>query len=108
SRYGYATGRPYTPYDMTDSMAQNRPIFSVSQMNALRTPYYGRLDAQLNKDTMVRGFHLEIYAGVSNLLNRSNFLAYVWLPRDFTQTDKVGVINQMPIFPNFGLRYIFR
>lgn len=108
SRYGYATGRPYTPYDMTDTIAQNRPIYDVSLMNALRAPYYGRLDAQLNKDAVVRGFHLEIYAGVNNILNRSNFLAYVWLPRDLINNNKVGVINQMPIFPNFGLRYIFR
>ncbi|MGA9672118.1 MAG: TonB-dependent receptor [Terracidiphilus sp.] len=105
SRYGYATGRPYTPYDLPDSEAQNRPIYDVSRMNALRVPYYARLDAQLNKDATVRGLHLEIYAGVNNILNRSNFLAYAWLPR---AGGTFTVINQSPAFPNFGLRYIFR
>ena len=106
SRFGYATGRPFTPFDLPDSIAQNRPIYEVSEMNALRAPYYARLDVQVNKDAIVRGHHLEIYAGVNNILNRQNFLTYAWMPR--AQEDRVTVINQMPIFPNCGLRYIFR
>jgi hypothetical protein len=105
SRYGYETGRPYTPYDLPDSIIQDRPIYNVAEMNALRVPYYGRLDAQVNKDAIVRGFHMEIYAGVNNILNRSNFLAFALLPR---AGALVTVINQTPIFPNFGLRYILR
>ncbi len=110
SRYGYSTGRPYTPYDLPDSYAQNRPIYDVTEMNKLRVPYYGRFDAQMNKDAMVGHLHLEVYAGVNNVLNRANFLAYVWLPRYRTRvpTEKVDELYQMPIFPNAGLRYIFR
>jgi hypothetical protein len=110
SRYGYATGRPYTPYDLPDSLAQNRPIYDVTRMNALRVPYYGRMDAQLNKDAVIHHLHLEIYAGVNNLLNRSNFLAYVWMPRMMVPSkpgSPQGEIFQMPIFPNGGIRYIF-
>jgi hypothetical protein len=110
-RYGYATGRPYTPYDLPDSLAQNRPIYDVSQMNALRVPYFGRMDTQLTKDLKAFRCHLEIYAGVNNVLNRANFLAYVWMPR--AEADKnikspAEEIHQMPIFPMGGLRYIFR
>lgn len=105
SRYGYATGRPYTPFNMTESIAQNRPIYDVTQMNAVRAPYYARLDAQMNKDAIVHGLHLEIYAGVNNILNRSNFLSYAYMPRTHCL---VTTINQSPIFPNFGLRYVFR
>jgi outer membrane receptor protein involved in Fe transport len=111
SRYGYATGRPYTPFDLPDSLAQNRPIYDVSRMNALRAPYYGRLDAQLNKDAIIRGVHLELYVGVNNILNRSNFLSYVWMSRFKAHNapdNPVSEIYQMPIFPNFGIRYIFR
>jgi hypothetical protein len=111
SRFGYATGRPYTPFDLPDSSAQNRPIYDVSRMNAQRAPYFARLDVQINKDIMIRGLHLELYMGVNNLLNRENFLSYVWLP----DTKIVGVdinpvyqFHQMPLIPNFGLRYIFR
>jgi TonB dependent receptor/TonB-dependent Receptor Plug Domain len=111
SRYGYATGRPYTPYDMADSLAQNRPIYDVNQMNSLRVPYYSRLDAQLDKDSVIHGLHVEIYLGVNNILNRKNFLAYVWMPREVSNSSTgsaTSEIDQMPIFPNFGIRYIFR
>jgi hypothetical protein len=106
SRFGYATGRPYTPYDLADSITQNRPIYDVTHMNALRVPYYGRLDAQLNKDVVIHRVHLEIYAGVNNVLDRSNFLTYVWLPRMKDASNKVDEVDQMPIFPNGGIRYI--
>ena len=112
-RFGYATGRPYTPFDLPNSSAQNRPIYDLSKMNAERAPYYARLDAQLNKDFTMGGVHMEVYMGVDNLLNRANFLSYVWLP-DIKMSDckcelsPVYQLHQMPIFPNFGLRYIFR
>jgi TonB-dependent Receptor Plug Domain len=111
SRYGYATGRPYTPFDVPDSFAQNRPIYDVSQMNARRAPYFARLDAQLNKDFNVRDLHLVLYLGVNNILNRSNFLSYVWLPDTEIagwDINPIAELRQMPIFPNFGLRYVFR
>lgn len=79
-------------------------------MNARRAPFYARLDAQLNKDFQLHGMHMELYLGVNNLLNRNNFLGYVWLPRAKAAPglNPVHELDQMPIFPNFGLRYIFR
>jgi len=111
SRFGYATGRPYTPFNHSESLAQNRPIYEVSRMNAERAPYFARLDAQLNKDFMMHQVHLELYMGANNILNRENFLSYVWLPDTKiagVDIDPVYQIHQMPIIPNFGLRYIFR
>jgi len=112
TRYGFSSGRPYTPYDHSDSCAQDRPIYDISAMNNPRAPYFARLDAQINKDVVVRGLHLEVYAGVNNILDRKNFLSYVWLPRYHNDPshvlDPVDEIDQMPTFPNFGLRYIFR
>jgi len=115
SRFGYATGRPYTPFDIHDSFAQNRSIYDLSQMNARRAPYFARWDAQLNKDFMMRAIHLELYMGVTNILNRANFLSYVWLPdteiakrAQHLDVYPVYELLQMPIFPNFGIRFIFR
>jgi hypothetical protein len=112
ARFGYATGRPYTPFDFAHSSAQDRPIYDISRMNALRAPYFSRLDAQLDKDFKMRGVHLELYLGVDNIMNRDNFLDYVWLPdikiSKWKHVNPVYELNQMPIFPNFGLRYIFR
>jgi hypothetical protein len=110
-RYGYATGRPYTPYDLPDSLAQNRPIYDVSRMNALRAPFFGRMDTQINKNFTAFRCHLEIYGGVNNVLNRANFLAYEWVVRAERYgptTTAVQEVHQMPIFPMGGVRYIFR
>ncbi len=110
ARYGYATGRPYTPFDLPDSTAQNRPIYAVSEMNAVRAPFYSRLDTQLNKGIAIRGTLLELYGGAENLLNRQNFLSYVWLPRFHSDSNALPVqeLYQIPIFPTFGIRFIAR
>jgi hypothetical protein len=111
SRYGYASGRPYTPYNMVDSLAQNRPIYDLDRVNELRARFYSRLDAQLNKDIRIRKTHLEIYAGVDNILNRDNFLTFAWMPIwNLGNINRVPVkeLHQMPIFPNFGVRFIVR
>lgn len=112
-RYGFATGRPYTPYDIHDSILQNRPIYDLTSVNAARAPFYGRMDIQISKDVSVRRSHLEIYAGVDNVLNRSNFLTYAWMPLYRDRRSTAGLVpvkelSQMPIFPNFGIRMIFR
>lgn len=110
ARYGYATGRPYTPFDMPPSAAQNRPVYDLARVNGVRFPFYSRLDMQVNKEMLVRGLHLELYAGVDNVLNRSNLLSYSWMPRSQVgkPQDPVGTLWQTPIFPNFGIRLIIR
>ena len=110
-RYGFATGRPYTPYNLHDSVLQNRPIYDLDSVNAMRAPFYERLDMQISKDLSIRTSHLELYGGVDNLLNRSNFLTYAWMPLDRKPSAHgipVKEIYQMPIFPNFGIRWILR
>ncbi len=104
TRYTYTSGRPYTPYDMSNSRNQNRPIYDVTRMNAVRGRYYSRLDAQIDKDLLLGGRHLVFYGGVQNILNRSNFLSYAWEPRN--RKSPVAEVDQTPIFPNFGVRFI--
>jgi TonB-dependent Receptor Plug Domain len=109
-RYGYATGRPYTPFDMAQSAAQNRPVYDLARVNGARAPFYSRLDLQVSKEMLMRGQRLEIYLGVDNVLNRSNLLSYAWMPRSQVgeSRDPVGTLWQTPIFPNFGVRLILR
>lgn len=110
ARYGYATGRPYTPFDLAQSAAQNRPIYDLAKVNVPRAPYYSRLDLQVSKESLLHGQHLELYAGVDNVLNQSNFLSYAWMPRSQVGEPRnpVGTLWQTPIFPNFGVRLIVR
>jgi hypothetical protein len=109
ARYGYTTGRPYTPFNMALSTAQNRPIYDLSRINAARSPSYSRLDAQVNKEMNFRRALFELYLGVDNLLNHDNFLSYAWMPRAAGKKGgQVGTLWQTPIFPNFGIRMIVR
>jgi len=109
-RYGFATGRPYTPFNLATSAAQNRPIYDLSRVNVPRAPYYSRLDLQVNKQVPFHGQYLELYAGVDNVLNRSNFLSFAWMPRAKVSLvpNPVGTLWQTPVFPNFGVRLIVR
>jgi hypothetical protein len=110
ARFGYATGRPYTPFNLAQSATQNRPIYDLTRVNVPRAPDYSRLDLQINKEILLHGQHLELYAGVDNVLNRSNFLSFAWMPRATVSLvpNPVGTLWQTPVFPNFGVRLIVR
>ncbi|HEY0796137.1 MAG TPA: TonB-dependent receptor [Acidisarcina sp.] len=105
-RYGYSTGRPYTPFLIGPSTAQDRPIYDLTQVNGLRAPFYSRLDFQINKEIDIGDKHVIIYAGLENATGRDNFLAMAWMPRA-TGRNQVTPISQMPRFPNFGIRFPF-
>lgn len=111
ARFEYSSGRPYTPYDMGTSVAQNRPVYDLSRVNAVRTASYARLDFQANKDILIGRKHLQLYAGVDNILNRDNFLTFAWMPLaryHGPDSNPIRQVFQMPIFPNFGIRVIVR
>jgi hypothetical protein len=74
-----SSGHPYTPFDLTDSNEQNRGIYDMTRVNALRGPLYNRLDAELERRIHTAKGDLEIHGGAENVLNRGNLLGYVWL-----------------------------
>jgi hypothetical protein len=47
ARYNVTSGRPYTPFLFNVSLAQDRGIYDLSQVNGMRSDYYGRLDFRL-------------------------------------------------------------
>jgi len=114
-RYEYSSGRPYTPFLMTESLAQNRPIYDTNKINALRGPMYSRLDFQIDRAFTLRRRQIVVYAGLENATDRKNFLAYEWMPRceaaascvkhyDYNLATPVYQISR---FPNFGIQYMF-
>jgi hypothetical protein len=113
-RYEYSTGRPYTPFLMDASAAQDRPIYDLTQINASRGPAYSRLDCQLSRTFFLNSQRLIAYAGLENVFDRKNLLGYYWMPRTGAMGACVGDTEkcvspqyQMALFPNFGLRYVF-
>lgn len=112
-RYEYTSGRPYTPFDLPDSLTQNRPIYDLQEVNGRRSPFYSRFDFQIDRNFQVRGNILTVYAGLENAFNRKNFLSYAWMPHcdvpgtcGFQQGPYIE-LYQMKRFPNFGVRYSF-
>lgn len=112
-RYEATSGRPYTPYLLGPSLVQDRGIYDVSQLNADRGPLYSRLDFQVDRIVRVRGRDVYLYAGLNNALDRDNFEGYAWEPRCVAiagcaaQNGPFTAVSQMPIYPNFGVRYAF-
>ncbi len=50
-RYSGASGKPYTPDNLLLSAAQNRDVYDLSKINALRAPTYSRLDFRWSRAT---------------------------------------------------------
>jgi TonB dependent receptor/TonB-dependent Receptor Plug Domain len=117
----YATGRPYTPFDVTLSEEQSRGIYDLTRVNGLRGPAYNRVDADINRDFHLGKGVLNLHGGVENALDRSNFLGYAWMDNchpgpsqtecGMNQNAIPGVpetrITQMPLFPSATVRYTF-
>jgi hypothetical protein len=112
-RYEYTSGHPYTPYLFEESKEQNRPIFDLSKINALRGPVYSRMDFEMDRSFTFGSRRLVGYFGLDNAWNRENFLGYEWMPND-------AAISNCPIlkcyesevygflrFPDGGIRLNF-
>lgn len=118
-RNTYASGRPYTPFNVPLSESQSRGIYDLARINAERGPAYNRLDADVNRSFHIHKQMLDIHAGVENALDRQNFLGYAWMDSCPSPWAVCGLnvnavanvpetkVTQMPIFPSAGLRYSF-
>lgn len=103
ARVSYLSGRPYTPYNLAASRAQDRGIFDLTEVNALRFPAYFRTDLRANRKFTFHGKPVNIYLGAQNATNRKNIAGYTWNRRlGVQQTDK-----QLTLFPDFGLEWRF-
>jgi hypothetical protein len=116
----YASGRPYTPFDISESEQQSRGIYDLSKVNALRGPAYNRVDADFHRGFHVHGGLLNIYGGMENGLNRANFLGFAWesqcqAPYGTNCGENANAIpgvpeykvTQMPRFPSLGTTFTF-
>lgn len=105
SRYSTASGKPYTPDDLPISTLQNRDVYDLSKMNALRGPIYSRMDFRVEQSHSFRRGVFTWHVGLQNALGTKNFYSYEWRPR----AKGFGVLEQeqMPRFPDGGFKYSF-
>jgi len=107
-----SSGRPYTPFDLVNSLAQSRGIYDLSRVNAMRGPLYNRLDLEVERRIRVPKGVFDVHAGAENILNRGNLMGYVWL-NDCQVSWGCGNSSGLPIakadqmgrYPVFSLRY---
>jgi hypothetical protein len=104
-RYSGATGRPYTPDNMALSIAQDRDVYDMTQLNNLRAPIYSRLDFRAEWTHPVRRGFLAVHIGLENALGTSNFYANQWRPRCLGSYSGTLEQDQMPRFPDAGVRW---
>jgi hypothetical protein len=114
TRESFASGHVYTPFDVADSLAQDRGIYDLSLVNAMRGPAYNRLDLELERTFKISKGQLDVRGGAENVLNRGNLLDYVWLDNCTTGTVcysssslPVGKVDQMGRFPVISAEYRF-
>jgi hypothetical protein len=103
ARFAYLGGRPYIPFDITESTAQGRPIFDLNRINEERLPDYIRLDLRADRTFTVRDKPLLVFVGVQNVLNRKNVAGFGWNRR----TNMVETNDQLGAFPLIGLDWRF-
>lgn len=103
TRVSYLSGRPYTPFDMAASAAQDRGIYDLTQVNGLRAPAYFRCDVRVDHTLTVRGQAVVVFAGAQNVTNRRNWSNYSWDRR----ANGLRTGSQLGLFPILGLDWRF-
>jgi hypothetical protein len=102
-RYVFLSGRPFTPFDLPLSTAQNRGVFDLTRVNASRAPSYQRLDFRVDRILRTRAGQIDFFGGLQNAVNRRNFLAYQW---DY-RTNQPRELHQLKLFPIAGMEWRF-
>jgi outer membrane receptor protein involved in Fe transport len=113
SRETLASGRVYCPFDVTDSLVQNRGIYNLARINTVRGPLYNRLDAELERHFKLGKGAIDLRGGAENILNRGNLLGYVWLGNCALSAScmpgapPVAKLDQIGRFPVLSASYQF-
>lgn len=102
-RFSFLAGRPYTAFALAESKQQDRGIFDLARVNAVRFPDYVRLDHRADRVFTVRGKPLRVFFGAQNVFDRQNIAGYTWNRR----TNQVQVDKQIGIFPLVGIDWRF-
>lgn len=103
TKFAYSAGRPYTPFNMVVSEAQNRGVLDISNINGSRTPAYQRLDIRVDRRFNFEGWSMIFFAEFLNVYNHKNIQQYIWNPK----TKRPASIDQYSFLPNIGFNIKF-
>jgi hypothetical protein len=99
----YLTGRPYTPFDLQTSRAQNRGVYDTARTNGVRASNYARFDFRVDRTFTIKDNPLTVFFGLQNATNRDNFQSVTWNRRQNVPT----VQYQLGLFPLIGMDWRF-
>ena len=91
-KFRYATGRPYTPFDLLGNQ-------SASQYNTLRVSANHSLDLRIDRRWSLGSWTLDTYIDIQNIYNRKP----VDIPRYNQRTGKVEPNTSIGILPSIGI-----
>jgi hypothetical protein len=104
----YHTGWPTTPVIVANADPADAEIV-LGRRNSLRFGYYGSLDARVSRDFKLSRGELNVFAEVSNLLDRDNECCVDW---SYAEQGGAVVLEReyrhwLPIVPNVGVLWKF-
>ena len=95
--YRYASGLPYTPYDLSTLRQVNGTWYcDKAAKNSARLPDYQRLDIRIDHRFVFSTWNFSLYLEVWNLTNHDNITRYEY-SADFSEKDPVILFTMMPM-----------
>jgi len=95
--YRYATGLPYTPYDLSTKNQLNNTWFcDEGPKNSERLPDYQRLDMRIDHRFIFSSWNFSLYLEIWNITNNENITRYEY-SEDFSNKKPVTLFSIMPM-----------
>jgi hypothetical protein len=102
-KWRYASGRPYTPYDVEKSIEAGAGRIDTNNINGARFNPYHRLDLRFDHRSFFQNFTLISYFSIENVYNRKNQNAVFWN----SDKQKASFSYQTSFFPIGGFSLEF-
>ncbi len=103
TRWIYAGGAPYTPFDEQASLLAHKGVYDQSKLNALRLPDFHSLNLRVDRRFHFQSTTLVTYLSIWNVYGRKNVAAYYW----DEVNDIVRAEYMWGTLPVFGVKYEF-
>lgn len=95
--FRYATGLPYTPYDLSTRRYINGTWYAEKDPKSFaRYPDYLRLDVRIDRRFVFNSWNLDVYIELWNLTNHTNVVSYNY-STDFLTTKAMTIFQFMPM-----------
>jgi outer membrane receptor for ferrienterochelin and colicin len=95
--YRYATGIPYTPYDLSTRYQVNGTWYcEEGPKNSERLPDYQRLDMRIDRRFIFNSWNFSIYFEIWNLTSNENITRYEY-SADFSEKKPVTLFSITPM-----------